>query len=260
MRSIRKFGLFLVMGLLILVGLIFFGNSLETQTLQVSPPKTAQVESAISNTLNEPVPLDVNQADPIIDEATKQLGSKIAQHIIQLNNDGFVEVDNKKYLKAFNPENIANSVVNEELEKINNIDLGFNDIKLAKINIDYRKDKETIANYFNSFQKIINKYFATQKINWGKFDKNNFDRIASSYDKAITDFYKLKVPVSVVDIHKQQITLMIQQKIVMSKLRDVDSNPLEALAALRYNPQVDNGFKEVSNKILNFLRTNKISI
>jgi len=260
MRSVRKFGLFLVMGLFVLVGLIFFGNSLETQTPQVSPPKIAQVGSAVSNTLNEPVPLDTNQVDPTIDETTKQLGAKIAQHIIKLNDNGLIEFDNKKYVKAFNPENIANSVINEELEKINNIDLGFDDIKLAKINIDYRKDKAVIASYFNSFQKIINKHFATQKINWEKFDKNNFNKIVFSYDKAIADFYKLKVPVSVVDIHRQQISLMIQQKIIMSKLRDVDSSPLEALAALRYNPQVDNGFKEVSNKILNLLRTNKISI
>lgn len=260
MRSVRKFGLFLLMGLFVLGGLIFFGNSLETQTPTASPPKTAQEKSNISNTLNEDIPLNTRQTNPVAEETTKQLGNKIAQHIKELNNNGLVDIDDQKYAKALNPENIANSIINEELEKVNNIDLGFNDVKLARINISHRTDKEALANYLRSFQKIINKHFATQKINWEEFSKNNFDKITSSYDGAIADFYKLEVPVPATNIHKQQISLMIKQKIVMTKLRDANDSPLEALAALRYNPSIDAGFKEVTSKVLNLLKINQISI
>ena len=260
MRSVRKFGLFLLMGLFVLFGLVFFGNSLETQTPQVLSPKKVAVGPGASNNLNGEIVINNLRAEPIMDETTKRLGGQIAQHIKSLNNDGLVSIDDKKYAKALNPENIANSIINEELEKINNIDLGFNDIKLAKINIDYRSDKKMLAGYFISFQEVINKNFATQKIDWEEFNKNNFDEMISAYDKAIAEFYKLKVPASALDIHKQQISLMIQQKIVMTKLRDVDSNPLEALAALKYNPSIDAGFKEVTSKVLNLLKTNQISI
>lgn len=254
MNSPKKIGVVLGISFVILLFLVIFGNYLESGAPSVNPPTQQQ------SILSEKVPTIAKNPDSNSLETEQEISKKIAASILELNPEGPIDFDNEKVIKALNPETIANNLVRQELEKIEELDLGLDDIQINDIKTIKSSDPALAADYFKNFQKILKNNFSGGEISWNNFATNDFNLLINAHQQAINEFYRLETPISLADIHKEQILLLTKQTILLTRLRDAEIAPLEAMAAIQKMGIVNAEFNNLKDKVLRFIDVNKIKI
>jgi len=242
---------FLGIGILIILLLTAFGNYIGPGHEKIFPAVAPPTASELL--------LDAKPSSEA-ETAAKKIGEKIAASLIDLNPQGPTNFENERVIKALNPKKIADEVVKEELAKVSQLDIGLNNIKLGKITTLTDSSPPAAENYLKTLQQILKDRFTIKEINWQNFGSNDLNLLINAHQQAIAELYQLAVPANLAPIHQKQILLLEQKKIIITKLRNVETNPLEALAALNYDGEIDQKFSQLKSEILDFVKTNNLKI
>jgi len=77
----------------------------------------------------------------------------------------------------------------------------------------------------------------------------NIALVLSSYQAALARAEKIVVPKDFIDIHKKQLALLMLQEKIFDALKNMQSDPLNADAALETYPSVTDMYKQLSDDL-----------
>lgn len=247
----------LVIGLII-AGLAIFGNYIDNKnnsnknnTLTKPPSLKISQSEIISSAKTASAKNNKNQNNQFLEEEElKQISQKITKAVVDLNAQGLTTINNQQYIKALNPQKIINQILQEEISKLEAIaqKTAEPSVVIKSDKIIKSADKSQEKEYLRWFQDTLNKY--DQKINTLKVQTTaDLWMFADIYEQAINEFYNKQVPEQLLPLHKQEISLLIQEKEVWQKLANAESNPLEAILALRRYKELEKEFKSLQASI-----------
>ena len=240
---------------LVFLGLVIFGNFIGNSTDN-------------KKSLSQKVPLGI-KSELITDQLASANGvvfeegisKKIAENITDLNADGLTKLDNSQFIKALNPQKLINEILEKEIQDLEvSIAEEFN----VKITLNQKKilanpSKSQKEGYLNSFKNILEKNsqaITAENIN----SPADFYLITAAYEKAAIEFEELNIPADLVEFHKQELTLLYQQKIIWEKLEQAESNPLPAVIALGKYEEAIKEYEALKKAISVYIQTNNLTV
>ena len=246
--TLRSFFGLMIFLMVVFGGLVIFGNLQEKNLPKI---EKAPLKAEIKTVAEALVPKKKND---VSEKIAKGISYKIAESIRNLNPDGpeqTTEEDGQtnETIKALNQEKIVNEVIAGELASIDQVDLGFNQIKLKPFKIANFDTKEAKIKYLKDLQEILQNNFRNKAVNWTDPKDSDLTLIAVSYQKTLNEVEKIEVPISLLVIHEQEVRLLNEQKIIFNKIADVNNDPITAAAALKKLPEVNKGFSELNDNI-----------
>ena len=257
MKSPKIIGGVLVIGFPLFMFLVIFGNSLDSNKEEVISPSRADrndwVEIKNDKVRSESVEitsLSTNKNTEILKQVQDDISKKIAKSIIDLNTDGFTNLNDQQFAKALNPEKVVGDILGQDIKEIERLSLTDGkpvvDISVNKIiSGATQKQKE---NYLESVNKISEKIKAT--ISGLKITSPaHFSQLAKVYDQSANELRQLSVPQELLSFHKEGISLLLWQSLIWKKLVNVDQSPLEAVAALKQYEEVQRELKVFESQL-----------
>jgi len=277
MKSPKVIGGILIIGLLVFVFLVIFGNSLEKSIEAVKPAKI-NISSRHSESVSESTKIlnprkashgaqqvqddgEGARNDSEWEEATERMGEKIAKSIVDLNVEGFTELNDQQFAKAFNPQKIVDEVLQQELGEIERLSaVGSKPVvEIPATEIISNVTGEQKENYLRSVIRISEESKAGivgLKIS----SSAHLEQLVEIYDQAADRLRRLSVPQELSSFHKEGISLLLWQASIWKKLANADDEPLEAIVALKQHEQVQRELQAFERLINDYIEENKLAI
>ena len=146
-------------------------------------------------------------------------------------------------LKDFDPSQFKPEIKNETL-------------KISKDN-SFLNITKYIRNFASTIQKNSNEIRTPTKYSTvGETLSSSRDL----YQKTLFDFYNLEVPSSMLDFHKEEISLLTGKLLVIDRIKEYEDDPIEAFLALEADTYLDQEFEKLKNNLNQYIENNNIQI
>lgn len=270
MRSPKIIGGVLIIGIAIFVFLVVFGNSLEKDEKQLVIETGEEINIELKSESTPNLRKDENgngikshnsQNDNLINSTTKKIGEKIAKSITDLNKEGLVDLNDKQFAKALNPQKVISDVLREELKEIEDLSrlTGKPEITINSERIIVSASKEDKEQYLADVKEI---YLESKSdiSNLNIVSPNDFEELSQIYKKAFEDLEKIKVPQSLLSVHREGLALLLWQFSIWQSLGEVNTASLGAVVALKQYEQVREELVVFNQMISGYINENQLAI
>lgn len=214
----------LAFAVLLIVGKSYNPHSVKTE----KPPKLEVTNDPIS-------PKNLSESD--VKNTTNELVKNISRELAA-NPPGSLDPD--KVVEEYIAEGIKN-FSHQTLKP---------EIKTGDLKIIANTSSQLVENYLTSFENILETNFAGVSVPLNDYDSQEWDILQKTYDKTIAEFYNLPVPQNLVNVHRQEISLLMAQKKIFEYIRNYKNDPLQAWLAISASQNIDQEFIELG-KIIN---------
>lgn len=168
-----------------------------------------------------------------IKNTTEKLAENISKKIVSENPAGPGPVGKQK-LKVPNPQELVNNYLQKSIDGFDYAALKPK-ISDSEIKITDDASPAVLANYLKSFFEILNKVPA----NNAQADVSGaLSTIIAIHNNYLTEYYALAAPLSLVNLHKQQISLLAASRNIYELVRSYEDDPLKAMLAMKAIDQV----------------------
>ncbi len=221
-----------------------------------SSRQAGEPANLISNTTNANSPAIEslpNLPAPAINAAVQDIGTGIAEEIFAQNPEGPEIFDEGSLITAPNPQKIAEQIIKERLSQ-SSFALITPEIDISSLKIVPNNDPAFIDGYLQNTKAISAKNFAGISPDFSDPDIEEFKKLADAYDKTIKEYYTLNIPSSLLDLHKEKLTLFMRQKKIFTNIANIEKDPLAALVSMRLIGQTYNDLTNLNERIIQFAK------
>lgn len=180
-----------------------------------------------------------------------QIGLGIAEEIIAQNPEGPEISDEGRLITAPDPKKIAEKIIKERLSQ-SSFALLTPEIDLNSLKIVPNNDPAFVNAYLENAKAISASNFAGINIDFTDPDVEDFKKLAAAYEKTINDYYALNVPSSMLALHKEKLTLFMQQKKIFTNIANIEKDPLAALVSMRLLGRAYDDLTNINERIIQF--------
>jgi len=199
---------------------------------------------------------NLNQAAPR-ENLTEFFIKNVGEDITKQGPGGPANIDGvsySSYLSAPDPELTVEELIAEAAEKFDPETLRptVNDTDLT---IYGDNSKESLASYFNDFQKIISDASEEIPLEFvtGEITMEGMALVAEIYGKSIDKFYELPVPSSALSFHKRQIELLGVKKNIFETIINYQKDPITTVLAIQELEKNNREFEELAAQMSKFI-------
>ena len=190
-------------------GMLVFGSAVFAIMIIFQNPTKPSLKNKVFG--YEPLPaqspIPTNDYNQISQEVSKAITAELAK----ANPDGPTVIDGQEGVVAVAPEKMAEKILEQGFQGVDLKDFD-PDIRLSDLKIIQSTDKSLSENYLKNFRAILEKNFGAMNINLENPGAKDWRSLVDAYQKTIDQFYSLNVPVSLANLHQQQIKLITVQK------------------------------------------------
>jgi|GEM_PF-2317699 len=243
-----------------IIALSLIGGSLTFAILIVGQKSLPPKQNPLTNFQAEDLDgLSVEKAGAYLENSTEKIAQDIARELIARNPNGPVTDGEQKFISALNPEEMVEKIFEDQIGKIDLSEFAPR-VEVARLQITAGNQKSLAENYLKNFQAILLHNFSKLDAKFDNPTTSDFFKIASALDKSVNEFYSLLAPEELSNIHREQIRLMLVQKIIYKSLANYENDPLKALIAGQMMPEVNRQLSNLKGEIAAFVVKNRLEI
>lgn len=190
---------------------------------------------------------------PVASAGVQDIGTQIAEEIIAQNPEGPEIVNAEQLITAPDPKKIAEKIIKERLSQ-SSFALFTPEVDVNAIKVVPNNDPDFVNGYLRNVKAISDTNFAGINIDFTDPDVEDFKKMASAYEKTISEYYALNVPSSLLGLHKEKLTLFMQQKKIFSNIANIEKDPLAALVSMRLLGRAYDDLTNLNQRIVNFAK------
>lgn len=188
-----------------------------------------------------------------VSAAVQDIGEGIAEEIFAQNPEGPEIFDEESLITAPDPKKIAEQIIKERLSQ-SSFALLTPEIDVNSLKVIPNNSKEFIDGYLNNTKAISAANFANITLDFSDPDIEEFKKLAAAYEKTIKEYYALNVPSSLLDLHKEKLTLFMQQRKIFTNIANIEKDPLAALVSMRLIERTYGDLTNVNERIIQFAK------
>ena len=205
-------------------------------------------------------PLDNFASNGASENLTDGLTEGIKNALSLYNPNGTIDMNGQQKIGVPDPEALSENLLAEAAQKFDPNSLkpavAEKDLKISNDN-----SKESLRNYFNSFNRIINDSAAAlskETLSATEINPGQMEEFILMYNTAYKNLKIISVPSSLVKIHQQELELLGAKSAIYRALKNYEADPLLSILASENLEKFDQEFSNLDKEIAAFIKNNNL--
>ena len=230
-------------------------GSTENSNLTSNKPFTEPLRGRGSSGPQESLP-DTAQKENLTNYFAKVVGETFTQY----NPDGALDLNGQPKINVPDPEKLSEDLLAKAVKNFDPDSL--KPVILEKdLNISDDNRPESLTNYFNDFNRVINEsatLLSEKTLSATEIDRDQIKELFLMYDIAYKNLKVISVPSNLVKIHQKELELLGAKSAIFSALKNYETDPLLSILASQGLEKIDQEFADLEKEIAEFIKAAKL--